>query len=191
MPVSQAPVAISPASFVIIIMDIEWTDYLFEHDENDFTVLEGDWFHLTPLSSPYKMHEYDDSNFDLLDGLDAVLAKSSRPRNEWTPEEDELLVKTHTENRTKGWDFIAKMFPFHTEKQVKRRYFLLVKNMKPRGSVDDLVCVRPKNFKVLSIDEKLKFIENVKEHVKTLENAIHDSTSRIQAIMKKYDKMKS
>lgn len=80
------------------------------------------------------------------------------------------------------------MFPFHTEKQVRRRYSVLMKNAKPRSPINSFARARPKNFKLLRTDEKLKFIESVKERVKTLENAIHDSTSRIQAIMKKYNK---
>lgn len=82
MPVSQSLCFFLSPLFLIRIMDTEWTDYLFEHDENDFTIPEGDWFHLSSLSPPYKIYECEHSNFDLLDGLDAVLAKSSRPRNE-------------------------------------------------------------------------------------------------------------
>lgn len=168
-------------------MDIEWTDFLLELEESDFTIPDNDCLHTSPTN---KLPDYELNgcpNLNLLEGLDAALNKPIRPRNRWTPEDNELLMKIHAENEDKGWSFIATSFPVHTEKQVKRKYLDLLRKLKSKTSVDK-GKVRAKKLKIVSVVDKLKFIENVKERVKTLENAIHDSSSKIREIMKKYSK---
>ena len=82
--------------------------------------------------------------------------------------------------KLKDWPYIAIVFPFHTQKQVRRHYYAIRKTWTTNTSVSVLPEPVP-------VEEcKHEFMEDLKNRVNALETQLTLTTNRLQDIIKKY-----